>query len=300
MPGLPDSVLAAGLALFAAFCGALGSVLQARVVLTRVPNQAELRPQMLLTVVRSPMWLAGVLIAGFGFGFHATALAQGTLVEVEPILVLALVFALPLGAWLCRQPVGRTEWLAALAVVGGLLVFLLSADPIAGTRRITPLVWLVIVGSAGLAMVVCVVGSRRTARPATAALLLGVAAAVGLAVGALLMKGLANQVLRDGFVGLLDWRLAVLAVGGFVVLLVQQSAYRAGPFAAALSPMIGLNPILAGVLGVVAYGDRVHDSVGRTLMAGLGVLFVGVGLYRLSRAPAITLDEFQSSTTLSS
>ena len=290
MPGFPDSLIAGVIALVAAFLGALGSVLQARVVLTEVSPDAGLQASMLKTLVRKPMWLAGVGIAGLGFVFHGLALAEGTLVEVEPLLVLSLVFALPLGAWLCKQTVGQREWVAATAVVVGLLVFLLSANPTPGDRHLTRVGWLIILGVVAAVMAGFVWCSKRTTRPATAAVLLGSAAAVGLATGALILKSWTNQLASQGVGAILDWRTFVLAGGGFMVLLIQQSAYRAGPFAAALSPMIGLNPILAGVLGVIAYGDRVHDTPGRTAIALVGVALVAGGLLRLSRAPAITLD----------
>lgn len=290
MTGLPDSVVAGLIGLVAAFFGALGSVLQARAVLGTIRPESELRAAMLLTLVRRPLWLAGVGIAGLGFAFHAWALGEASLVEIEPLMVLSLVFALPLGGWLCRQPVGRREWLAALGVIVGLLVFLLSADPVPGTRNVGVFDWLVMFAIVVVTMGMCVVIGLRATRPATVAVLFGTAAAIGLAAGAVIMKSWTGRVDDHGFAAFIDWRLAVLAVGGVVVLTLQQSAYRAGPFAAALSPMIGLNPILAGILGFVVYGDRIHSQLDRSLLALVGIALVAAGLARLARAPAITLD----------
>jgi len=287
MPGLPNSVLGAIVALIAAFLSALGSVLQARGVLyVRDPGDRPL----LVALAREPVWLAGVLIAGMSFVFHGWALAESTLAEVEPLLVLSLVFALPLGAWLCKQHVGTREWIAASAVILGLLVFLLAADPKPGGHDPSTLTWLVTFGAIVATMALCVMAAKRSTHPATRAVLLGTAAAIGLAFGAVVLKFWTHSMSSSGVGALWDWRLAFLIAGGIVVLALQQRAYRAGPFAAALSPMVGLNPILASVLGIVLFGEHLHHDLDRTLVAIGGILFVGWGLYRLASAPAVSLD----------
>lgn len=290
MAGLPDSVGGALFALIAAFCGALGSVLQAREAIRAEPTDAANTTPLLLVLVRRPWWLLGIGIAGLGFVFHGIALGDATLAEVEPLLVLALVFALPLGGWLCKQPVGAREWTAALAVILGLLVFLLSADPRHGHRHPSPLWWAITGALIVASMAACVYGAHRSSAPAMRAVLLGTSAAIGLATGAVIIKAWTHVLKDQGLRGLLDWRALVLAGGGIVVLALQQRAYRAGPFAAALSPMIGLNPILASALGIVLFGERIHLDTTRTLVALVGIAVVAWGLYRLSRAPAITLE----------
>jgi drug/metabolite transporter (DMT)-like permease len=291
MPGLPNSVLGAVVALIAAFLSALGSVLQARGVLyVRDPGNRPL----LVALIREPVWVGGVVIAGLSFVFHGWALAESTLAEVEPLLVLSLVFALPLGAWLCKQPVDRREWIAALAVILGLLVFLLSADPKPGGHEPSVLAWVITFGAIVGAMTLCVLAARRSAHPATRAVLLGMSAAIGLAFGAVVLKFWMRSMSSGGIATLWDWRLAFLIGGGIVVLALQQRAYRAGPFAAALSPMVGLNPILASVLGIVLFGEYIHHDLDRTVLAVGGIVIVGWGLYRLASAPAVTLDAFQA------
>ena len=60
---------------------------------------------MFLTLLRRPLWWAGTAaaVAG-GYVFQALALAKGSLLLVQPILVSGLLFALPLSAQACPPP----------------------------------------------------------------------------------------------------------------------------------------------------------------------------------------------------
>src|SRR5487761_1345532 len=80
-------------------------------------------------LVRRPLWLAGLAADAAGFGLHAYALTAGQLAIVQPLLVSSLLFALPLGAWLDRRRVTRTELGWATVSVASLGVFLGLARP---------------------------------------------------------------------------------------------------------------------------------------------------------------------------
>ena len=66
-------------------------------------------------LAQRPVWLAGVVIELVGFGMQAVALGLGRLVVVQPIQVVSVVFALPLGARLTGQRAGRREIVGAVA-----------------------------------------------------------------------------------------------------------------------------------------------------------------------------------------
>ena len=73
---------------------------------------------MFATLLRRPLWWAGTAVAVAGYGFQALALVKGSLIVVQPLLVSALLFALPLSARLAGRRVTRREWLwAALLTV---------------------------------------------------------------------------------------------------------------------------------------------------------------------------------------
>ena len=53
---------------------------------------------MFSTLLRRPLWWAGTGVAVLGYVFQALALIKGSLIVVQPLLVSALLFALPLSA----------------------------------------------------------------------------------------------------------------------------------------------------------------------------------------------------------
>jgi hypothetical protein len=78
-------------------------------------------PAVLARLARRPAWLAGLAAVIAGFGLQAAALGLGRLVVIEPVLASGLLFALVLAARRERRALSRAEWVAALAVVDGLI-----------------------------------------------------------------------------------------------------------------------------------------------------------------------------------
>src|SRR5204863_4976064 len=100
--------LAITLALIAAVGYAVASVLQQRAA-AAVPSDLSMRIGVLTRLLGRPLWLVGVAADITAFGFEAMALAFGSLVVVQPVLVLGLPIALVLGAALTGQHFGRQE-----------------------------------------------------------------------------------------------------------------------------------------------------------------------------------------------
>src|SRR4029079_13173933 len=83
------------LAVLAAVFLAIGIVVRQRDTMD-VPQEHGVSSVMLLTLRRRPPGWAGTAAAVAGYVFQALALAKGSLLLVQPILVSALLFALPL------------------------------------------------------------------------------------------------------------------------------------------------------------------------------------------------------------
>src|SRR6266498_2729808 len=94
------------LALLAALFFAVGLVFQQKSAMEESGDEA-LKAGFLLTLVRKPVWLVGLLGTGLAYAVQAAALGLGRLVVVQPILVTSVVFALPLGVKFTGQHVGR-------------------------------------------------------------------------------------------------------------------------------------------------------------------------------------------------
>src|SRR5436190_492156 len=110
------------LAVLAGLSYAGAAVLQQRVASSQAP-ELSLRPGLLLALVRQPVWLLGIALDVGAYLLEAGALASGTVVTVAPLLVSGLLFALPLSTVGGRGRVTRREWIPAIAVTGGLAVF---------------------------------------------------------------------------------------------------------------------------------------------------------------------------------
>ena len=83
---------------------------------------------MVSTLLRRRLWWAGHRRrAVTGYAFQAVALAFGSLLLVAPLLVSALLFALPLSARLAHRRVTRAEWGWAMLLTVALGVFVALA-----------------------------------------------------------------------------------------------------------------------------------------------------------------------------
>lgn len=120
--------MAAVLAVVAALGFAIGTALQQRAAMASDDEEA-MSAGFLLSLIKRPVWLAGIAADGLGFIAQAAALGIGRLVVVQPLLATSMVFALPFGARWTGQRIGRTEVLAAVAIVVGLAAFLGISDP---------------------------------------------------------------------------------------------------------------------------------------------------------------------------
>lgn len=232
-------------------------------------------------------WLAAMALNTVGFALHAFALHAGALAVVQPLLVSSLLFALPVNHLMRREPVHRVELVWAALLVVGLAGFLVVAtagvpasDQPADRGPAIGATVLVVVASVTL-----VLTARRAGR-STAATLLGVATGVLFAVTASLIK-VCTGLLGGGVLHLLlSWQLYALLVAGAVGLLLNQLAYQSGPLSASLPAITVVDPLVAILLGVVVFDERLRHGPGAVVgeVVFLTVLaLAAVALSRLER-----------------
>ena len=248
-----------GLAVLFAFLAALflaiGIVVRQRATMD-VPEDKGVSPTMVLTLVRRPLWWGGTGAAVLGFVFQALALAYGSLLLVQPILVSALLFALPLSARLANRRVTRGEWLWALLLTASLAVFVLLAKTSPGDYEASVPLTLIVAVVCVVAVSACVIiairnpGWRR-------AVLLAVAVGVLFGVVAMLTKLVMYQLTEEGARTVLTSpAVYLLVVVGVVAVLLQQSAFHAGSLQTSVPTMLVLEPLVAVVLGAVVLGEH--------------------------------------------
>lgn len=255
-------------ALAGAVFAAIGIVVRQRATMD-VPRDQGISTVMLSTLVRRRLWWAGTAAAVTGYAFQAVALAYGSLILVAPLLVSALLFALPLSARLAHRRVTRAEWGWAVLLTFALGVFVALARTKSGdyegsepTAVIVAGISVVFVGCC-LAIAVRLSGWRR-------AILLAVAVGVLFGVVAVLTKIVMHIVREDGAGRLLTMPLLyVLIALGVIATLLQQSAFHAGSLRASVPAMLVLEPVVAVLLGEVVLGE--HLAVGKPAAAVLSI-----------------------------
>src|SRR6185312_10585044 len=167
------------LALAAAVISALGIVIRQRATL-EIPQDEGVSTTMFKKLLRNRLWWMGTAVAAAGYGFQALALTWGSLILVVPLLVSALLFALPMSARLAHRRVTTHDWVWALVLTFGLTVFVLVARVQPGNYQPARAVWILATVSCVVVVLVCVtVGARSEGRKRAVL----IAAAVGVLFG---------------------------------------------------------------------------------------------------------------------
>lgn len=289
MEWLASHALAIGSALLAAFWAAVGIVVRQRAIQGEAGNPED-SGAIVTSWVRQPSWWAGTLGAVGGYVFQALALAHGSLLLVQPLLVASLLFVLPLGARFSNQHVRARDWWWALVLITALTVFVLVGQPREGHYRPPVPAWSVaLIGSVPV-VIVCVLAARRmVGRPR--AMLLATAVAVLLGMIAVLTKVSTHRLALRGWHGLLTvpapYLLVVLAVA---VTVLQQSAFHAGALQASVPIMLVGEPVVAVLLGVVILGEHL-------VVRGAGALILTLAVAAMTAATIALGRDTASSTT---
>jgi drug/metabolite transporter (DMT)-like permease len=241
--------------LLAAFSAAVGIVVRQRAA-QAVPGDEALSGTMATTLVCQPLWWAGTLAAIGGYVFQALALAHGSLLLVQPLLVSSLLFALPLSAKLSQQRIRRADWGWALLLTAGLAVFLLVGRPHEGHNRPPVPAWSLALAVTVPTVIACVAAAHRTVGRIRA-MLLGAAVAVLLGMIAVLTKICTHRFAVGGWHQLLTVPAPyVLIALAATVTVVQQSAFHAGALQTSVPIMLVGEPVVAVLLGVVVLGEH--------------------------------------------
>jgi len=250
--------LAIGSALLAAFFAAVGIVVRQRAIQQEAAalKDAADSGAIVTSWIRQPAWWAGTLGAIGGYVFQALALAHGSLLLVQPLLVSSLLFVLPLGARFSNQHVRARDWSWALLLTAALTVFVLVGQPREGHYRPPVPAWTVALATSVPVVIVCVLAARRRSGRPRAMLLAG-AVAVLLGMVAVLTKVSTHRLAVHGWHGLLTVPAPYLLVAlAITVTVLQQSAFHAGALQASVPIMLVGEPIVAVLLGVVILGEH--------------------------------------------
>ena len=281
------------LAFLAALFLAIGIVVRQRATMD-VPAEHGVSSVMWLTLLRTPLWWAGTAAAVAGFVFQALALAKGSLLLVQPILVSALLFALPLSARLAHRRVTRGEWAWALVLTAALAVFLLLAKTEPGDYETSVQTTALVAVICTAAVSACVFVAVRTAGWKRS-VLLAVAVGVLFGVVAVLTKLLMHLLIYDGVRAMLLTPVPyLLAVIGIVAVFLQQSAFHAGALQTSVPTMLVLEPVIAVVLGAVVLGEHLTVSGLRALAIAAALVAMAAATIALGREEGALEEQLEA------
>ncbi|GHF38108.1 drug/metabolite transporter (DMT)-like permease [Amycolatopsis bartoniae] len=288
----------------AAFLFAASAALQRSAVLVVADADTEHRAAqhrvpilwLIRRLVRQRVWLAGWATNLLGFLSQATALHFGSIALVQPLLVTQLLFALPMASAVIRQWPSARDWLAAVAISGGVALFLAveGAAPLDGSPDRGRLVVAVLVAAA---VVVVLVQLAQGRGPLAHSALIASAAGMCYAISAALMKLTTDDLLVRGVLATaIDWPGYALALSTLTGLLLGQQAYGSGSLSAAIAVMSIVNPAVSYVLGMLAFHATLSTAPGPlAASAGAAVLLVA-GVFGLAHSPTVQRETTRTAT----
>lgn len=240
----------------------------------------------LLHLAADRRWLASVGGDTVGLVLQVIALATGPVLLVQPLLVLAVPVALPVGRLLGGPAPTRRDFAASVGIVAALGVFFAlvgnpgRAQPVAAVHAVWALAASAVAGS-GLLVAV------HRASPTVRAAVYGAVAGAWFGLVGVLLDSVATSWQRfgaatlthpDGWVPLL-----CLVLLGAAALVFTQVSFQVGALAASFPANEATAPVVAVVLGAALLHERLPLSTGH-LAAYLGcVVVVTAGTARLAR-----------------
>jgi drug/metabolite transporter (DMT)-like permease len=275
------------LALIAALISGVGDVVRQRSA-QEITDEEVGHIELLRMSLRDARWWLGGTAAVASAALQAVALGLGSVVLVQALQVTALLFALPVYAWLTKHRLTRRQWGWAVLLAIAVAVFVSVAEPAAGYQRAPLPTWTVVAAVVGPAMVFCVLGARIWSG-SIAAVLLALVSASSWALFAVLTKAIVD--VCDGGMWVLlrtpelyGW--ALVAVLGTIF---QQSSFRASSLTASLPTMTVGEPLVASLLGVTVLGETLSADGSQLVVLVAAVAVVVVATTALARGEAATM-----------
>jgi drug/metabolite transporter (DMT)-like permease len=236
-------------------------------------------------LLRDRQWWTGSLAAAAGFALQAAALDFGSVVLVQALLVISLLFALLISAMVNHRRITRWEGAWAVLLVAAVAVVVTVGNPQEGHARASLHAWAVVAAIMVPAVVLCAIGGRIFSG-SVSAMLLGLLSGSLWGVFYVLTKGVVAQ-FGHGIGALLRtpelyaWGVVAISATAWV-----QSAFRAGPLSASLPAITVSNPLVASVLGVTILGETITKNNAARVVLAFSVAAMVVATVALSRSQA--------------
>lgn len=286
MAGIP---IAALLALASALCIAVGDVLQQRAAHC-ITDRAVGHVELFAKLLRNRRWWWGALLLVASIGLQAAALGRGSVLLVQALLMLSLLFALPINARVWHRTVTGGEWAWAGLLTAAVIVIVIVGNPQSGRSGASLGTWVAVAAVLAPLLVACLAAGRIRGGAPAAALFAFVSGSLW-GVFAVLTKEVVAR-LGDG-----GWAVArtpelygciLAAVGGLVW---SQAAFRAGPLTASMPTLQMSQPVVAAVLGVVVLGETLNTGRAGMFALAAAALAATAAIVKLARVEAVATSD---------
>jgi drug/metabolite transporter (DMT)-like permease len=282
---MANTDIAALLALSSALCIALGDVLQQQVAY-RITDGSVGHLGLFANLLRNRRWWYGTLLLAASIGLQAAALGQGSVLLVQALLMLSLLFALPVNARLSQRAVTRGEWIWACLLTAAVIVIVTVGNPQAGRSSAALSTWVVVAAVLAPLLVGCVMAGRIWGG-APAALLFAFVSGSLWGVFAVLTKEVMARLGNGGLAVARTPELyacLLVALGGVVW---SQWAFRAGPLTASMPTLQISQPVVAAVLGVVVLDETLDTGRGGLIALAVAAPVAAAAVVKLARVEAV-------------
>lgn len=270
------------LATASAASNALSAVLQREAARSNSGNGS------LLSLVRRPVWVAGMAAMMGGFVLQGAALTQGALILVQPILAAEMPFTLVMAVPLTGLRPAPRDWVASVEMALGLAVVLAAAAPSGGRNDTTALRWLVSVVCTVALVMALVTLSRRWSGPRRAALL-AAGAGIGFAYTAVFLDTAGFHAERGAGALFSSWHLYALVASGAASLYLLQRALAAGELVAAQPAATISGPLASFGYGMGLFGEQIRGGIFVAPQL-IGAALAAHGAILLARSPLLMAE----------
>jgi hypothetical protein len=305
-----DISLDYGLTLLAALLIGTGFVLQ-QIAAEREPDSRFLSLRLMTDLLRTPLWLAGIVAMVGGQILAAWSIGHLTLSVVEPLLTTNLIWALILAVPLARrarasqseptaaakEPTAAAKQKPAVRIweVAGAVVLCVGVGLLSAEQSTKPIGlsfgsfshWPAAAAIAVIAFACVQAGRRRQGR--ARALLTGTAGGLVFGIQDALTRQTLEALQSTGISGMLQtWAPYALVGAGAIGIWLMQSAFSAGPLQLSLPAISAGEPVVGILLGIIVFGDRIQIAPLQLGLKAGGILALIVGVVLVARAPALS------------
>lgn len=271
------TVLVVVASLLAALVNAVAIVMMRRASGVRLPHEL-FRHKIFLAIARRKLWLASVLLQLVGFFLQAVALNWGSLMLVEPLMSMVLVFMFLILHFRYKVRAALREWCAVAFVCVGLVAMLAAARPHGRYLSYDGAEWAITISIILVVIAVCIVVVRSSASPKVRAAIGGLAAAANIGLTAALTKIVVRQGATSFSVLATNWEVYALIASGLAMVVILQSVFAAGPLVISQPIIEIVNPMVSSIIAIAVFRNTIDTSPAAISIAVPGLVLAVAGL----------------------